>query len=144
MSTPNPVTRTFSFNGADITVRARTGMDVIRVRMLFRQIVPDVSDPDYDFWVIVAPTFVDMVQRSTVKGSLGFTWPKAGDDAEKLRKAAKALLEQDSTLFLTWEEQLSEVNEIPNDPDLRPPDMLTEEQKKIPQSASDAQDSEHG
>lgn len=125
--------RTFSHNGATVTVRPSTGMDVIRVRMLYRKFLPDITDPDYELYLTVAPTFAQMVQRSTVEGSLGFAWPEPSADPVTLRKAAIKLLELDGDLFLTWEEELGNANEPPNDPDLLPPDQLPEEKKETPQ-----------
>lgn len=126
--------RTFSHNGATVTVRPSTGMDVIRVRMLYRRFLPDITDPDYELYLTVAPTFAQMVQRSTVEGDLGFKWPEPSADPAALRKAAIRLLEQDSALFLTWEEELTNVNEAPNAPDLLPPDQVPEEKKETPLS----------
>lgn len=134
--------RTFSHNGATVTVRPSTGMDVIRVRMLYRKFLPDITDPDYELYLTVAPTFAQMVQRSTVEGSLGFAWPEPSADPVTLRKAAMKLLELDGDLFLTWEEELGNANEPPNDPDLLPPDQLPEEKKETPPSNENEPSSE--
>jgi hypothetical protein len=133
---------TFSYNGATITVRPSTGMDVIRVRALYRKFVPDIADPDYEIYQIVGSTFAHLVQRSTVEGNLGFAWPEPSADPVTLRKAAMCLLELDGDLFLTWEKALNTADEPLNDPDQLPPDQLPEEKKETPPSSENEPSSE--
>lgn len=134
--------RTFRYNGATITVRPTTGMDVMRIRLMYRKLVPEPSDPDYDLWLMIAPVYVKMVQCSTIEGSLGFDWPSPTADTNALRKAAEQLLMQSSDLYLRWEEELNQVDTPPNDPDLLPPEHLTSDQKKAPASSKNAPSSE--
>lgn len=122
---------TFRYNGASITIREQSGLDMMRARALLRRLLPTDNDPEYDVWAQVYLTYAQVItQVASVEGELGFTLPPVTANAETHRAAAMALMEQPGALIAALENALNAVNTPPGDPDLAPPEALTADQKK--------------
>lgn len=121
---------TFEYNGAKITTRTRTGGDTIWLRVIFRNALPEATDPQYEFWLNALSAFVPMLTQSTVEGDLPFTLPPLTADGDTIRAAAQAMLSQPADLLTQWEASLEAVDAPPGDHVTQPPDSLTKEEKK--------------
>lgn len=119
---------TFEHDGLKITLRPHTGRDVLWWRVIFGKL--DTKASDFDFWLEAFQTLVSILtQTVSVEGDLGFTLPAPSADVDTLKAAADKLLER-WDLWKRWEDALRQVDTPVNDPDLLPPERLTDGQKK--------------
>jgi len=120
--------RSFSFNGAIITVRSEIGADALDSRLIGRPLLARVGFDHRD--VNRISYFVACVVQSTVEGDLGFPWVQPGAKEEDVFACYQAWLAAPIALVMEWTSAIDAVNVPPGDPDLFPPDALPEEKKE--------------
>ncbi len=69
---------------------------------------------------------------STVSGDLGFEWPQSPFDAGML-EACEAWLSMPGTTVRDWLLAMNEVARTPNDPDLKPPELVSQKKEATPE-----------
>jgi hypothetical protein len=110
-----------------VTAKTETGRSYMDARFLYGKL--QLWDlPDNEQQQLVA--FVKALTQSTVSG---VDWPTAGADIEVLEQARDWFMDLPKALFMRWLEALDEVDALPVDPDLVPPEYLPEEKKTTPE-----------
>lgn len=122
--------KTFEWDGAKITVRTRTGKDRVYWGMIASKIIPANDDPDYEYWYQVYLTCTALITQSTVEGA-PFEIPLPSANAETLRAACNAILEQDYRLLEMWETAITEVDTPPGSSETQPPESVPDAEKKV-------------
>lgn len=129
-----PLTGSFTFGGATITVQKPTVMTRVRVWKLRQSLrefgagnVPmDIAD---DLCYYLANTV-------SAEGSLGFTVPVGSPTHDELIAFLTAFTEADELLVSLWDGAISDLKHATNEPDLLPPDELGEKKEPTPASSS--------
>lgn len=108
-------TKSFTYNGATITVRRGTVRDRLAVDALVWEL-PDTtslaeSHAQRSFGRAV-------VQTVSVEGELGFSWPNVSATADVLKAGFEALMDADGALWDAWKMALHEVDGELTDPKL--------------------------
>lgn len=122
--------QTFSYNGATITVHTQTGRDYLDAQIVQVRLgaitMQDVRQRIY------VNRFSEAYSQSTVEGELGFEWPESPVDEVQLQIAFEGWLNLPGSVMEQWLNTLELVNTPPNDPDLLPPEQVSEAKKKTP------------
>lgn len=69
---------------------------------------------------------------STVEGDLGFAWPENPFDTG-LPEACESWLNLPGTAVRDWLLAMNEVSRTPNDPDLKPPELVSQKKETSPE-----------
>lgn len=121
--------KTFQFNGATITVAPETGAAYID-----RQIAQNtlgVFKPDADMRTVnYRLQFAAVYAQSAIEGHLGFEWPTDPFDEDTMLAACDAWLALPGNVVAQWLTAINTANIPPNDPDLLPPDQVSEKKDK--------------
>lgn len=122
-----------------VTVRSATGWDSYQERVLFRQVYTMVTGKEnytgVDYWtpeVQALNDFVELVNRTVSVSGLPIVWPTPQSSEKDLCAGFEYIKQIPLTIFQAWKNMLDDVDKAPGDPDLFPPEELTEEQKKAP------------
>lgn len=128
--------KTFSINGATITVRTQDGsayIDKMSAEVALGLYRTHETDGDgHTKGERVLPRRVSMQRtqfatvwaQSEVEGDLGFEWPEAAFDEDEMIAACEAWLKLPGTAVGEWINAIYTVNVSPNDPDLKPPEQV--------------------
>ena len=120
----------FAWNGATITVRARTGrVEVYKghLRRIAGAYDDDVSELRASE-LITAMHYLAYVE--SVTGDLSFPVPNGEPTRKDLHAFTDALLDSPATLLDAWDKTIAEANKGGNEPDLLPPDEVPDTKKK--------------
>lgn len=129
--------KSFSYNGATVTVRTETGR--MYIRRLSAQFALGLSAQGPDGKRLVTnDEFMERTQfaavfvQSEVEGDLGFVWPESVHDASAMQTACEGWLNLPVKVIRLWMEAINEVDTPPNDPDLLPPESVQKKGSKTP------------
>lgn len=120
----------FGWNGATVTVRARTGrVEVYKghLRRIAGAYEDDVTELRASE-LLTATHYLAHVQ--SVTGDLGFNIPTGDPTRQALHAFTDALLDSPAALLDAWDSTIAEANEGGNEPDLLPPDAVPDTKKK--------------
>lgn len=126
--------KTFSLNGATITVTTETG------RAYIDRMAAEVTLGVYDKESVSNRDAFHRIQfaavyaQSEIEGHLPFEWPQSPSDREAMRAACEAWLAMPGADVATWIGAVNEVNVTPNDPDLKPPESVEKKDSSSPSS----------
>ena len=122
----------FEYNGATITVQARTGRVEVLKGHLRR--ISGAWDKDVDELrsteLLTAMRYLS--QTVKVDGALGFHVPLDTPTRNNLESFTDALMESPAILLDAWEKAIGEADKSANEPDLLPPAELDPAKKKTP------------
>jgi len=122
-------TKTFSHNGATITVQTTTGATILDQRAAEVTLgVYDNSVPQRTRYHRIK--FAEAYAHSTIEGTLGFDWPEVPFDRDAMAAACEAWLALPGEVIEQWVNELVLVNTTPNDPDLKPPEAVEKKDAK--------------
>lgn len=125
-------TETFSYNGAQITIRRADVRARLRAQLVYGTIIaanPNLSDEE---WAEVE-FFGRFLAQVSVEGELGFPLARVSDDADALMASKEALMASDDALYYDLVRAMRNVARNPGDPDLAPD--VDEAKKTIPPSS---------
>lgn len=116
-------TKTFAYNGATIRVSTETG------GMYIDRMVAEITLGIYDNGLSTREAmrrgqFAAVYCQSEVEGTLGFTWPENPGDKDTMLTACEAWLALPGGVVKEWISTVNQVNDTPNDPDLKPPEQV--------------------
>ena len=124
------ITATFKWNGATVEVQKPTVATRVRVWQ-FRQALTDhgTGSVPRD----IADTLCYYLANTVkVDGSLGFPVPLGSATADELIAFLNGFAEADESLINVWDKALYELKYATNDPDLLPPEEVSEKKGKAP------------
>lgn len=127
--------KTFSHNGATLTVRRRTVRDNLLSRVVFRKMYEINAEPgaELEGWIF----FAAFLLQVDIEGELGIPQPEPGADAETLYEAYEALMNyDDEMLAYLLENAFTEVARPLNE-DVLSPDVDEKKSKKTTSKKSD-------
>ena len=131
------ITRTFTWKTARITVREPVGWDQMDGLHLYRHLY-SLGIPTEDTAGAIEynrrEIFINAVLRSTIEGDLDFPWVAPDSTTQEFCVAYEAFGQQPVTLVQTWVAALTETANGIGDPELAPPETLTDAKKKTPAS----------
>lgn len=119
-----------------LTVRAAVGFDKYTERVLFRRLYTIVTGNPYtaqDYNTPLVQALLDytsLVNRTVSVEGLPLSFPTAESDDKSLCAGFEYLREIPYMVYDKWLGALNKSDEPPGDPELFPPETLTEEQKK--------------
>lgn len=130
--------RTFSHNGATITVRTEDGsayIDRMTAEITLGLYETFEEDDPAQGHVkgerVLSPRvafkrtqFAAVWAQSDVEGDLGFEWPQSPLDQEAMLSGCEAWLALPGRIVGQWINEVNMVNMAPNDPDLKPPEEV--------------------
>lgn len=127
-------TDTFQLNGATITVAPETGASYLDKALV------EIALGIYDAGTTARDRFqrsyfASAYAQSKVEGTLGFDWPADPSDETAMQAACASWLALPGEGVARWIRALNTVNESPNDPDLKPPDKVSQKKGKAKASA---------
>lgn len=120
-----------------ITVRAAAGWDRYQELVLFRHVWRMITGREYaaeDYASIesqVLNDFVELVNRTVSISGLPIVWPSPQSSEKELCDGFEYIKQIPLSIYNGWLRLLEDVEKAPGDPDLFPPDDLTDDQKKI-------------
>ena len=129
--------KSFSYNGATITCHTETGR--LYIRRLTAQVVLGLNERDTegkrtlsDEEYMERTQFAAIYVQSTVEGDLGFVWPESVNDAPAMSAACESWLNLPGKVIAQWMQTINEVDASPNDPDLKPPEVVSKKSEATP------------
>lgn len=121
---------------ATITVRSAAGWDRYQEAVLFRHAWRMVTGRDYSAEDIggvesrALNDFVELVNRTVSISGLPIQWPTPQSSEKDLRIGYEYIKEIPLSIYNRWLQMLVDVETVPGDPELFPPEHLSTEQKK--------------
>lgn len=123
-------TTAFEWNSAKVIVQKPNGFSQARFQQLQRLLAQHGTDGiDYSSANLIAFMLANTV---SVEGSLGFPVPVKNTTYLELMAFIRGLGEADAELFQAWDTAISEAMRASNDPDLLPPEELSQKKEKTP------------
>lgn len=126
---------TFEYEGAKITLKSATAKARMRLNQL-RRMYPGYFDLTDEEHAYIDEMLNLLYLVDSVDGDLGFEIPLNGNTTpSNLKACVDHMLASDESLYIRWLTALHQARQaIKTDPDLLPPDELTDSQKKAKSS----------
>jgi hypothetical protein len=120
---------------ASVTVRTETGR--MRIRRMTAEVTLDVHEQNKKGEFVLSfdelmerQQFAAVWSQSEVEGNLGFEWPASALDKAAFLAACEAWLNLPGETVNNWLIEVQTVNLTPNDPDLLPPEAVSQKKER--------------
>jgi hypothetical protein len=132
------ITRTITHNELSVTITARSeaAFDLYVERVLLTRLCKMITGAEYsldNWWTFdmqALNQFVPAINRTVSITGLPMQWPTATSPDAELCVGYEYLKQMPLPIWEGWLELITDANSAPGDPDLFPPESLTDKQKK--------------
>lgn len=120
----------------EVTVRGESGFDTYVEKILFTRLFELVMGRTYaaaDWWTPETQAvneLVPVINRTVTVSGIPVSWPNHKSDDKELCAAWEYLQKIPAPVWTAWTKLIKKASEPPGDPDLFPPETLTDSKKK--------------